>query len=154
ILGFLIVLGMGAYFLYNYGWESPSEDKEILNLSSLMFPSLLFICLAGLNTALLQCERSYFLPAVAPVAFNLIWIVAVLGFQSYPSQQAMPKLALWIVVACFFQWAITIPKVFTILQKYGFNFKSLKSLNLISKDLKMLFKPFFLGMIGTCAAQI
>ena len=61
ILALLIGLAYGAYFLFDFGWNWPSGYNEIVNLSWLMFPSLLFICLAGLNTALLQCERSYFL---------------------------------------------------------------------------------------------
>lgn len=153
ILVVIIGIGMGLCFLLGQS-DLQAGSLEIINLSSLMLPSLLFICLAGLNTAFLQCERSYFLPAVSPVAFNLIWIIGVFFLQAVSSEQAMPKLALFIVLACFFQWIVTLPKVLAILHSYGGGFRLLKEINPLSSDLKQLWRPFFLGMIGIGAAQI
>lgn len=152
VIGTGIALGMGFYFFYGTVW-SPGTT-EIFTLSLLMLPSLLFICLAGLNTALLQCERSYFLPAAAPVAFNLLWIVGVLALASVPPQEAMPKLALCIVAACFFQWLVTLPKVASLLVRDGISFKHLAEINPFSSDLCSMWKPFVLGVIGIGAAQI
>lgn len=154
----LIAIGLGFVFggsLYQYYgnlWDS--DTTEILTLSLLMLPSLFFICLAGLNAALLQCERSYFLPAVAPIAFNLLWILAILILASVPIQDAMPKLALCIVAACFFQWLVTMPKVICLLISNGFRIKHLTQVNPLSKDLRSMWKPFVLGIIGISAAQI
>lgn len=156
ILIVLIAIGMAACaaLLYGYGQSWNTGTEEIFRLCLLMLPSLLFICLSGLNTALLQCERSYFLPAVAPVAFNLLWIFGVFVLQAHPSHEAMPKLALCIVAACFGQWVVTLPKVYKLLQGHGFHFKVLSALNPLSADIKTLWRPFLLGMIGIGAGQI
>lgn len=152
VIGLGTVFGMGLYYFYRDAWSS--DTLEILNLSLLMLPSLFFICLAGLNTALLQCERSYFLPAAAPVAFNLLWILGVLALASTPPQEAMPKLAICIVLACFFQWFVTLPKVTSLLIRDGLSFKHLATINPFSNDLCSMWKPFVLGVIGIGAAQI
>ncbi len=152
LVGF-VFLGYGAFQGYLTGWSS--SIQEIVFLSLLMLPSLIFICLSGLNAALLQCEKSYFLPSIAPVAFNAIWIIGVLLLHHLTPSQAMPKLALCIVLACCCQWLVTLPKVISIVCKYTKpNFSLILPKNVFSEDLLKLWKPFFLGMIGIGATQI
>lgn len=74
---------------------------EIVELTMWMVPGLFFICLFGLNSALLQCQKKYFLPAVAPVLFNFIWIGAVLFFPGVRS------LAIAVTIAFAAQWFMT-----------------------------------------------
>lgn len=151
-IGLGTAVGMTLYAFYREVWSAGT--LEILSLSLLMLPSLFFICLAGLNTAFLQCEHSYFLPAAAPVAFNLFWIFGVLALASVPPQEAMPQLALCIIVACFFQWLVTLPKVASLLIRDGLRFTHLTSINPFSASICSMWKPFVLGIIGVGAAQI
>lgn len=152
VIGVGTAVGLSFDHFFRDVWSSGT--MEILTLSLLMLPSLFFICLAGLHTAYLQCERSYFLPAAAPVAFNLLWIFGVLFLASVPPQEAMPKLALCIVVACFFQWLVTLPKVTQLLIRDGLNFNHFSTINPFSNDICSMWKPLVLGIVGIGAAQI
>jgi putative peptidoglycan lipid II flippase len=127
-------------------------NTEIAWLTFLMMPSLLFICLFGINASLMQCEKSFFLSSAAPVAFNLFWIAGIFISSRYPSA-AMSILSLFIIAACFAQWACTLPKVYAILK--GFDIDALmKHAKKYSKDVIKLGKPLSLGIIGIGAAQI
>lgn len=148
ILIFSLIIG--AFLLYGQLQEG---TQDILFLTALMLPSLFFICLFGLNASLLQCEKNYFTPSVAPVAFNLIWIIVVFFLRHIEESQAMPWMASGIIVACFFQWAITVPKTIEILKK---NLLSnwWKDIQLFSSDIVKMGKPLLLGIIGVGASQI
>jgi len=141
VIASMIVLGS----LLKFGHFSP-DNSEILLLTLIMMPSLLFICLFGLNAALLQCEKSYFMPSVAPVAFNLIWIGGVAYLWHSPPSSAMPYLAGFIALGCMFQWLLTVPQTWQHLSTKGFR--------IISSDVRRLSKPLFLGIIGVAASQI
>lgn len=139
---------------YSFVFGHYSEDnKEIIQLTLVMMPSLLFICLFGLNAALLQCEKNYFIPGIAPVAFNVVWIVGILCLWKMPAAQAMLYLGGFINLACFAQWMVTLPKTITILKRYNFN-HYWKGCQFVSSDLKRLVKPLLLGIVGVGATQI
>lgn len=140
-------------WILSFSIEFSPGNAEILWLTLLMMPSLLFICLFGINASLLQCEKSYFAPSAAPVAFNLIWIIGVFSVISLSSTSAMSWLAVFVVLACFAQWAITLPKTFNILKNYQCS-HFWKHSKLFSKDVKHLIKPLMLGIIGVAASQI
>lgn len=138
------MLGVGSIL---YWGDLTSSQYEITFLLLLMMPSLLFICLFGLNASLLQCEKSYFTPSVAPVAFNFIWMLGVAFLWKTPAQQAMPWLACAVVLGCLFQWIMTVPATVRSLRhqiSQPFSFQLLKKFLL----------PFFLGMTGIAATQI
>jgi putative peptidoglycan lipid II flippase len=153
---FLVVLisvscGILALFLW-WGNLQP-DNREILYLTLLMLPSLLFICLFGLNTSFLQCEKSYFIPSVAPVAFNAIWMISIFNLKDMPAEQAMPWLSLGVVIACLGQWMLTVPKTWRSLKAIpSSSFWS--SFCLTSPDLRRLGKPLALGILGVAASQI
>lgn len=140
---------LGGVWLY--GGLSPG-NAEIVSLSMLLMPSLLFICLFGLNASLLQCEKSYFVPGVAPVAFNLIWVVGALLLHNVPATEAMPWLSVWVIAACVSQWLMTVPKTMQILRKNGVSFY--QNITLFSRDLKAFYKPLFFGIVGVAATQV
>lgn len=128
-------------------------NREILFLTLLLMPSLLFICLFGLNASLLQCEKSYFTPGVAPVAFNVVWIIGALMLWKVPVYQAMPWLAGWVILACFCQWMITVPRIWAILKSHGVA-SSWYRISFASSDVKGLAKPLLLGILGVAATQV
>lgn len=137
----LIVMAVLGAFL-QWGNLSPG-NQEIVWLSFLMMPGLFFICLYGLNSGLLECEGSYFTPSIAPIAFNVVWIVAALGFSS------MSTLAIALIVASAGQWAITLPKTAKLLKGSLF-----RSWRFLTPDLRRLMKPLFLANLGIVATQI
>lgn len=132
--------------------ELSSGNAEIIYLTMLLMPSLLFICLFGVNASLLQCEKSYFLPGVAPVAFNIIWTIGVLTLSNTPASSAMPTLALWVIVACGGQWLMTMPAVWKSLKMtYGGIWSGIQ---LLSPEIKKFAKPLMLGILGVAATQV
>lgn len=131
----------------------PTDARETSYLTAVMLPSLVFIALYGLSSVFLQCERHFFLPAVAPVAFNGVWIaVAWYAFQ-YPLSQAMEVLAYGVVLAFCMQWVVLIPKMLQPLRKV-LSWRQLMSPRLFHPSLQVLVKPFLLGTLGVGATQI
>lgn len=149
IIGFCLA---GGSLLLWYG-DVNQANAEIISLTLLMLPSLLFICLFGLNASLLQCEKYYFLPAFAPTAFNLFWILGALSLKGLSAEAAMPKLALFINAACFSQWIVTAPTTWRLVKNLGIN-DLWRHLHPMAKDLSKLSGPLVLGMLGVGASQI
>lgn len=130
-----------------------SEVRHIIHMAMLMFPGLLFIGLFGLSMALLECERSFFIPGIAPVAFNIVWIMAIWLLRGVTPHFAMLGLSASIVVAFFVQWWVTLPGV----KVYVSQFLSLKEWlrpELFTKELKDMIVPLLLGVLGVAAVQI
>lgn len=153
ILTVIVVVSMaGLWGFLNYGNLSPG-NQEIVFLTLLMMPGLLFICLYGLNASLLQCERQYFISSAAPIAFNLIWILGVACIWKMSGPSAMPWLAGFIVIACMGEWLITVPSMLKILKRYQLS-RLWQGISFYSKDISGLLGPLFLGMIGVGAAQV
>ncbi len=130
-----------------------TENKEIVNLTLILLPSLIFICLYGVYASLLQCEKIYFIPSASPIAFNIIWIIVVCFIYKMPAAEAMPYLAYGVVIACLAQWLCTFPQTWKILRQClpPFNWSSFQ---LNSPDLKRLGQRLALGIIGVAASQI
>lgn len=116
------------------------SNAQILKLTAYMFPSIIFICLYGINASLLQCEHKFFISGVAPVAFNLIWIASVFFFRD------VVALTFSVILATFFQWALTLPATIHFLKQTPYT--------LFSPAVRRLAKPLALGIVGVSAAQI
>jgi putative peptidoglycan lipid II flippase len=157
VLTFFLILLIGTCcaVLAGFLWwgDLHPDNQEIISLTLLMLPSLLFICLFGLNTSLLQCEKSYFIPSVAPAAFNGIWIATVFSLRNMPAEQAMPWLAFGVVIACLCQWLLTVPQTWKSLKNI-LSSSRWSTLQFISSDLRQLSKPLALGILGVAASQI
>ncbi|MBN2479336.1 MAG: murein biosynthesis integral membrane protein MurJ [Parachlamydiales bacterium] len=128
-------------------------QNDIINLTILMFPGLIFICLYALSSSILQCHKKFFLPSVAPVFFNIVWISTVIAFRKLNASQFVYTLAFFVVLAFFMQYLAT----FFSSKKIIFENLSIKEFfrfKLFSKDIKKLFKPIFLSIIGIGAVQI
>lgn len=126
-------------------------NREIIILMMIMFPSLLFICLYGLNSALLQCENSYFLPSVAPVAFNMTWVLGAVLLWIFPVALPMYWLAGFVILGCILQWLMTVPGSVKIIRTLHPKWETIE---MFSKDIIQFGRPLLLGMIGVCATQI
>lgn len=150
---FLITLGCGILGFCLTTFSLSDNNREILQLTLFMLPSLLFICLFGINSALLQCEKKYFTSSFAPVAFNLVWIIAVFFSHSYPQEKAVVFLSCGVLIGCFFQWAVTLPEVWKTLKNPLANYKASFSC-FFSPDIKIFIKTLSLGILGVSASQI
>ena len=144
-LGLALLIGVVMAGIYPF----LGDDSDVLKMTFLMLPSLYFICLYALNAAFIQSEGSYFTPGVAPIAFNIIWILAALFLSSIAPDEAMVPLALSICLGAMGQWLMTVPKTISKLSIPLFTGWDLKS-----SDLKILIKPLFLANLGVVATQI
>lgn len=149
----LIVIIMSSLALAIYFFEFNSDTLEIIKLTFLMTPSLLFICLFGLNAALLQCEKFYFLTGFSPVAFNLVWNIGIVYLASLTPTEAMPWLAGWVILACAAQWAITLPTTFSVVKQHSKHAWRVTSA-LWTPEIKNLIKALSMALIGLSASQI
>jgi len=156
-LVFLLVILVGAaeIGLFSFWkWGGFSEGtNEILYLTLLMAPGVLFVCLYALFAALLQSEKQYFIPGTAPVMFNLVFIAALVWVRNWPIADAVAALSLTVIAAFFFQWAMVIPGVFRCLKQH-LKGKEWLRFELFPPGLKMMVKAMAYTIIGVGAVQI
>jgi putative peptidoglycan lipid II flippase len=151
---FLIVLVVFVEILLYYLMGQVSvENKQILYLVMLILPGLPFICLFGVCSGLLHCEKYFFLTGVAPVAYNVIWIAAVWLFRHELPDNAAVRLSIAISIAFFFQWLITFPRTLGFTRQFA-SWKELLTIRLFSADVRAMFASLSLGVIGVAASQI
>lgn len=144
----LIALVEGFRFFLN----DFHSAKEILSLTSLMFPSLIFITLYGLSSSFLQCEKRYFLPASAPIFFNLSWILWM-AYAAMLKLGSLKVLSIGVVFAFFVQWLIVAIPIFRMLRG-ELSIKEITRPRLFHESLRGMLKPFLMGAIGIGATQI
>lgn len=149
ILGITFFSECGLAALLFFGNLSES-NTEIVYLTALLFPGLLFICLYGLNISLLNCYDSFFIPGFAPFVCNLIWISAALLLRYEDPSSAMSSLAKWVVVGFIAQWFLTIPLTLKYTQASLKDWLTIE----ISPEIIKLMKTFSYGVIGVGAMQI
>lgn len=144
VLLLLIVAGEGVLSLIG---------GEVSTLMSWMLPGTFFLCLFGLTSGLLNTEKSFFIPAVSPAVFNIVWILGVLAVAKQPIEGAVFRLALIVTVALVFQFGMTLPKVASFLRSQ-LRGKDLWKCRPFSKDLAGLSTPLLLGVVGVAAVQV
>lgn len=136
-------------------WGSPSESqREVLVLTGAMLPVLLFVCLYGMNSALLGCGQRFFLPSVAPAFLNLSWIAAIFLFWGVETGRAMVYLSFAVVVGGAIQWGVTMPSVVRSLRQLSGGLSTSYRGFWRSADLRRIWPPLLLGIMGLGAAQI
>lgn len=146
----LITLIEGGIWIYLTYFSPSLDNQEILHLTALLIPSLLFISLYGINLGALQCYNSFFLPSVAPLICNVTWMIGALYLKGKEVQLAIPILAKWVVAGFFLQWALTVPLT---QKKIGGTIKKWIKLK-IDPYIKRLAKSLSLGILGIGAVQI
>lgn len=153
ILSVIIIVGtVGCGLCLSFDLVSEG-NREVLTYTMIMLPSLLFICLFGLNTSLLQCAHQFFIPSIAPVVFNLIWIAAAILLAGSQPYQGMLWLSACIIIACAGQWAVTLPATIRTLKTV--DPKALRhKWKVLAPDIKLLIPPLLMAIIGVSASQI
>ena len=150
-----IVIGISETGLYSIGKTKlfSSDIKNIFSLAMIMLPGLFFICLFGLNSALLQCENRFFLVGASPVIFNCIWILGVVITNKVTPNHATLFLSFTLLLAFLFQWMTTFPKTFKFLKQH-LTFSDVKTIKPFGVEIKKAFNPFMLGILGMGASQL
>ncbi|HEX2583031.1 MAG TPA: lipid II flippase MurJ, partial [Chlamydiales bacterium] len=144
----LVLIGSGELLLYQWIDASP-----IVYLVMLILPGVLFVCLFGICSALLHCEKCFFLTGVAPVAYNAIWLSAVWIFRNERPELAAIGLAISISLAFFCQWFMTVPKT----ASFVFQFLSWKEWvqpRFFSAEIRRMLASLSLAVLGVTAVQL
>lgn len=152
LLILVLFLEVVLYSLWGSSWLS-EDTKQVLYLTMLMLPGIIFICLFGLSSALLECERNFFIPGIAPVAFNIVWIGAIWSSFHLSPYEAMARISYAIVIAFLFQWAVTMPGVIRYLKQY-LSFRDWRSTKIFAPELSKMISPLLLGVVGVAAVQV
>ncbi len=152
LVGFIAVGCLALGFSHSFiNWST--GNTQIVDLAILILPSLLFICLFGLNSSLLQCQKHYFTVGIAPAFFNIAIAIGSISFYGWDPNKAMPYVAICIVIGCAFQWAATLlPTLKSLKSHLGTTIW--QNIHIYSKDIRRLYKPLALGLLGVGATQI
>lgn len=134
-------------------WALAGVSSELSRLAMWMVPGVVFLCLFGLTSGLLHSERSFFVPAASPAAFNIVWIFGVIAFSKWPITQAILALSLLLSIAFFLQFALTLPGVWRFISEH-LCFREIFQMRPFSKQLQGLFRPLLLGVVGVAAVQV
>ena len=118
------------------------------NLTTIMFPFLLFIALAAWAMSYLNTEGSFFTPSVAPAFFNVFSILVPLGmFGYYTSRGGDPiyGAAIGVTAGGLIQFAVQLPRLF----RKGFHYRFYLSFRDPEfRRVMALFVPVAIGLAG------
>ena len=155
----LIFFLTGFIFFISLIFNSFSKDLfsrdffDIFSLSLIMLPGLIFICLFSLNVAFLQCYKKFFITGIAPLFFNIFWILSIFLFKDFDRDIAIKILAIGVVFAYFFQMLFLQFSVFKFLKK-ALSLKEFFNPKIFSEKFKQIIKPISLTIIGVSAVQV
>lgn len=152
LIGVIGISEIGLFSWWKWGGGA-SDFNEILYLTMWILPGVLFICLYALFSALLQCEKKYFLPGAAPVLFNLVLIGTIWMVKDWPPFEAAATLSGAVVIAFLFQWIMVIPSSLPFLREH-LSWTEWKRGELFSPELKKMLGAMMLTIIGVGAVQI
>jgi putative peptidoglycan lipid II flippase len=122
-LFFLILLLLGAVTalfvllaeplmsLFAPGFDDDPALKELtVNLAQLMFPIVVLLALSGLVVGMLNSFEHFAVPALAPVAWNLVIIATVLGLVPLlPEEDEIYGYAIGILAGTVVQFVLPLP---------------------------------------------
>lgn len=151
----LIIIGvseLGLGSLLSWGALSASSH-QIVFLTMVLLPTLVFICSSAFCGSLLQCHNYFFIPSVSPAIFNLFWILGVFFLRKIPIDQAVFNLALWIIAGVFFQWILMLPQSLNLVKEF-FSISLITSYQRLKGSFQIVAKPLALGIVGVSTTQI
>lgn len=96
--------------------KKPATFALAVKLTRIMFPSILFLALAGLHMGVLHSYDHFTAPAFAPLVFNLVYIGMVVVFAGSISTMS---LALGVTLGGIGQFAFQLPYMKRITGRFG-----------------------------------
>lgn len=131
--------------------KDPDKLSLASNLVRLMFPYLLFVCLAALSMGVLNSYKHFLTPASAPIVLNISMIssmlLAFIGFSVKPIS-GLNWLACGVLIGGLGQFLIQVP----MMHKKGMRY--IPTLNLHSPGLRQILRLMLPAIIGQSAAQL
>ncbi len=112
LLAALILLGWMGIAAYYKLFETNSETRLILSLTSIMLPYMLLVCTVAILAGVLNVHRHFACPAAAPIVLNIFIIstVVVTGLiLKIEVKEQLFAIAVAVLIAGLVQIAIQIP---------------------------------------------
>ncbi|MEO0142539.1 MAG: murein biosynthesis integral membrane protein MurJ [candidate division WOR-3 bacterium] len=153
-VGIITVLGMvfSPYIVsviaFGFG-KTPGKLGLTAQLTTIIFPFLLFIAFAAWAMSYLNTENEFFVPSVAPAFFNIFSIIVPIILYTYLVNHNIDPIfgmAYGVIAGGLMQFLIQVPTLF----KKGFYYKPY--LNFKDHEFKrvfLLFIPVALGLAGS-----
>ncbi len=104
-----ILLAEPLMALFTPGFDEPTRDLTV-QLARLMFPIVVLLSLSGLVVGMLNSFDHFSVPALAPVAWNLVIIAALVGLVPIlPEEDEIYAYAIGILVGTVVQFLLPLP---------------------------------------------
>ncbi len=112
LLAAIVLIGQAGIWGYYRIFSPTSETRLVLELSSIMLPHMLLICLVAILAGILNVHRHFAAPAAAPIVLNIFIISSMLltgwAFKLGAREQLF-FVAIAVLVAGLAQIAIQVP---------------------------------------------
>ncbi|MFN0195592.1 MAG: murein biosynthesis integral membrane protein MurJ [Planctomycetaceae bacterium] len=123
VLTSLVLVGEIGLAIWNWCFDITPDTRLLIELTAIMLPYLLCICLAAQVSAVLHAFQKFSWPAFVPVLLNLAWLGAIGLARWLPQFANRPELqvrvvSISIVFAGIVQLAVQIPT----LRRLGFRY--------------------------------
>jgi putative peptidoglycan lipid II flippase len=90
--------------------DDPYLDDLTIALAQIMFPIVVLLGLSGLTVGMLNAYEHFAVPALAPVAWNLVIILALVGLvPAFPQEDEIYAYAIGILVGTIVQFLLPLP---------------------------------------------
>jgi len=148
LTGLLAAPALAKAIAFGFG-SVPGKIGLTAQLTAVLFPFLIFVSLAAWAMSYLNTERSFFVPSVAPAAFNLFSIlVPLLTYGWYVARGKEPifGMAVGVLVGGLMQFLVQMPS----LRRKGFRWSPVLSFRDPEfRRVMALFVPVAIGLAGT-----
>ena len=151
ILGGLVILAEISFSVIPTVFSLNQKWELVLSLLMITFPYVLFICMVAFAMAVLNSLKHFLMPALAPVALNICWIMGVLLLTPIFGNTLDKKIfavAIAILIGGMIQLAMQLP----VLRKEGITFRP--SLYFSHPGLRRIMALMLPIIFGLAAVQI
>ena len=151
ILGGLVVLAEISFSVIPTVFSLNQKWELVLSLLMVTFPYMLFICMVAFAMAVLNSLKHFLMPALAPVALNICWIMGILLLTPVFGNTLDKKIfavAIAILIGGMIQLAMQLP----VLIKEGITFRP--SLYFSHPGLRRIMALMLPIIFGLAAVQI
>ena len=150
VLSLIVLLGEAGLWIAYFNLPAKHPASFLLELTAIMLPYLLLICLAAQISAIFHALGRFGWPALSPTVLNLVWIVALIGTSGgdWASKTQMRIVCWSILLAGVIQ--LLLPLFF--LRKSGFRFSS--ATNQDHETVRQIAKTMVPILLGLSVTQL
>lgn len=155
LFAFVTIIVLGAEGILAWMLPSFSQDDRMIAIYSMMLlPAVIFMILYALSLAFLQCQKDYFLGAVAPGAQNVVMCLALILYLAVPGLLDDHNLA-WLcwatMLGMVMVFLVTFPKLLSFLKAEG----ALKwTWKPIDEEVRKFIAPMCMMIAAASAPQV